>query len=289
MGRRFYGMQFGRLGALPSFEIPGNGFAAGMVNKYLDLVPAGQVLNGRQLIAKARELQSQYSDLMKLPQGAEIVAAARGLEETLAIAWNDITSFATELDRLILSDPMLKLAALGPRPGQEFLGWKMQEYLTAKGTPNRMPKNGGLWTPSYTPMMEDWDYAHDALLIEAAAYRSKLEALKLKLDRSLAGSLGPKLITYVMNVSSAAERIRALDHAVMENKTAIAQNDTARTTLTTTKVLAEQKAVNKAIAKLDGPSPLMIAAVGIPVLGAIWYALKGRKSSVAGYRRRSRR
>lgn len=52
---------------------------------------------------------------------------------------------------------------------------------------------------------------------------------------------------------------------------------------------AKLKSTQKQMAKSTGPSPLIIAAVAVPMLGAIIWALTRKKPAVAGYRRRSRR
>jgi hypothetical protein len=272
----FYGMRFRGYGALPAFEIPGGGLAAGLVNNFLDQVPASSPngMNSRQLIARARELELLYGDLMKLPQGAEVVAAARGLELNLAQAWADIVGFATEVDRTLATDPAFRLALLRQRPGADYTPIKF------------MPP----WSPTYTPAMKEWDTAHDQILKDMADHRAKLDSLTAKVKASLANSLGPKLVTYVVSVSNVANRIRELEHAIVEEKTAISTGNRAAADLAKQKVQVEQRKVEKAAAKLEGPSPLVIAAVAIPVLGAIAYALSRKKgSSVGGYRRRRSR
>lgn len=283
MARRFYGY-----GALPAFDVPGGGLAAGLVNNFLDQVPAGSPggMNSRQLIARARELELMYGDLMKLPQGAEIVAAARGLEVNLAQAWADIVGFANAIDGLLANDPAKKLATLGPRPGDDA-GQIAAAIFTSGASLLTKPRNAA---------QVAWDDALAATQEEMAAHRSKLDAARTKLEKSLANSFGPKLMTYVVSVSSAATRIRALEHAIIEEKTAAATGNRAvldlakaKVLVEQEKVLVEQKKVKQAAAKLEGPSPWLIAAVAVPVLGVLAYALTRRKGSVAGYRRRRSR
>lgn len=54
-------------------------------------------------------------------------------------------------------------------------------------------------------------------------------------------------------------------------------------------VTATSRASTQAKLSAAGASPLVLVAVAVPVVGAIIYAMTRKKSSVAGYRRRSRR
>lgn len=264
---RFYARYRG-YGALPSFDLPAGAppMAVNLVNAFLNQVPPGSPggMNGRQLIARARELQAQYGDLMVLPEGAEIVAAATALEGSLAQAWGEIVSFSTQLATLLLHDPNTELAALGPMPGENYLN---------------------------NSLRDNWDKARKAIEARSALWVSQVDSITAKLKNSIGTSFGSKLMNYVANVSSAADRIRNLQHAITEQKTAAANNDSIGLQIATKKAEVEKKALDKAAAKLSGPSPMTIALIALPLLGVAAYALSRRKSSpsVAGYRRRSRR
>lgn len=269
----FYTRGYGGLGALPSFELGGNALTQGIVNAFLDQVPSGSPggLNGRQLIARANELQAASRVAASTPEGAAIASAAAEKEGTISAAWGEVVAFATKLADLLENDP---LKNLGPRPGPDL--------LDPQGTINKQAA---------------WDIAWGEMQRQSNNRNAAMEDLSAKMKRALANSLGPALKSYVVGVSDALNLLRASKTAKTE---AVIAEDQAKTTgLKIDTFIAEQKLAKeqktaadlaKATSRIStGISPLMIAAIGIPVLGVAAYFLTKKKSSVAGYRRRRSR
>lgn len=89
------------------------------------------------------------------------------------------------------------------------------------------------------------------------------------------------------DAAAAAARATA-DAKAKQTQAAIAAAQAAIAAAEHAKMVAQHSAATAA-AKGGGPSPLVIAAIAVPVLGVLAYAFTRRGKSVSGYRRRRRR
>ncbi len=231
------------------------GVSAAVQSLYDAMTPLGQ-----QMIAA---LQASNAADAALQDAIARVAAAKALSaqlERLDTAWfEDIHQFYAG-NRAVPSPADLAL----------FNKYRMTFPITPAGTPNFEAPNDHLF--------EDQQAAQDAIMATEDAvpgFRAAASKAKAALDAAQA-------------VNAAANK--KYETAVKAEEKAAADVVKAKAQAASDAVVAKDLAVAKALARANGPSPLTIAAIAVPVLGVIAYALTRKRSApVAGYRRRSRK
>ncbi len=271
---RFPGL--GGFAALPSFETGSIG-PLGMheINNWLAGVnprsPGG--MNNRQLIDRAKMVEIESRSAFDRPEGAAAKNKAQALEGGLERAWNNILATAREIQTLG-PPPQQPPPFLEPKPGFDLNTSMLDAWLHRKA---------------------DADYAMSAWQAEMADWSGRRAGLTNKILTGEGAALSDKLIDYVVGVAELAASVTKLQQAEIAHETAVAEQKTGGLHIDT--FIAEQKLdeakkqVEAASAKLSsGVSPLMLAAIGVPVIGvALYFFTKKKSPAVGGYRRRSRR
>lgn len=149
--------------------------------------------------------------------------------------------------------------------------------------------------PAYDPNGLDRDFNAGSDLLEQDKDNAALEIKAATGALAAAKTAAAKAKSELDRLTTAATAaMKKRDDAVKAEEKAAAQsvvNDAkakanAATEARVLKTLNEAKLSSP---KAEGPSPLVIAAIAVPVLGAVVWALTRKKTAVAGYRRRSRR
>ncbi len=267
-------VRFPGLGALPAFDIGSPGeLGLHEINNWLAGVnpksPDG--MNNRQLIDKAKQVEASSKGIFDQPEGATARNKAIALEGGLERSWNDILAAAAQISALG-PPPEMPAPFTAQRPGENFLNNRAQDEWNAL----KAQADGRL---------EQWrsDFAN---------WNAKRNALTNKIQLGVGASFSDKLVDYVVGVQNLASSVHKLNVAKVEEQTAKVEQASGGLKIDT--FVAEQKLKEakreaaKAESAVGGISPVMIA-VGVGVVGIGAYFLTRKKSSVAGYRRRSRR
>ena len=221
-----------------------------------------------QLYTQATQIQGRYLSLFQTPEGASAYNTAKSIEDAVNSAWADVLKLGEQYD------------ALGPMP----TALPSAEYEFIKAT-----KDAGNLNSHYA------DAAASERIAAIDNWTNATNALNFKLQQSLVPKLRDYLQAYVTNVPAVASDLQAVIDAKIKNATATIGLDTAQQSKATQDLrnaeanLAKSK---KAATASIGPSPLMIAAVAIPVVGlAAWFLLRKKKPASVGryHKRRSRR
>ena len=265
-------------GALPTFAPPGDldALARGVLDNWLASTPPGSPAgNIRQLIARAQELQRTSAPIFAHPEGSTAASNAAGLESSLEQGWNDLVANArrsSDLNRQLASVPDLNMGR--PRPS---------------------------CVTSTDPACSIWDGNRTIFMSDVARKTREIDAAIQDRDARLGPRLGANLIKYVITVGEAASAVQRLIDAERTKKTVEVEVKVAETTgkkiraetrnvQAETELVVAKKEAKKAASAIGGMSPIMIAAIALPLLGAAAYFFTRKKGgSVAGYRRQRRR
>lgn len=248
-------------GLLPDFSPQGDNLVANYVSQ----------LSG--VIAQAQADQATIAPLLTRPEGASLAAIVAGLESSIAAAWANVQDMGR---RVAAAQQGVAAATSTPKPDQAAYQYS----------------GGAGW---YQAAVEAW--TKNALTATAAVGSAQNYAASAR------DELKSLLVQYNDKVMAAAKLVQGVVDAGL--KAQAAHTDVAAATdarqasnLQTQAFVADQQlaqikaqsaAATAAVAEPSGPSPLIIAAVAVPVLGIIAWALTRKKSgAVSGYRRRRR-
>lgn len=254
MARMFRGF-----GLLPDFSSGGDPELAQHTN----------VLNAA--IAKAQQIQATIAPLLTKPEGASLAATVNGLESSIANTWDRLKQSTATLAQ---KQAAVAAAANSPKPNQA-------DYQYS---------GGAGW---YQKAVQDWTTAVNVATNDANDARSYSNDVRSALDSLLS--------QYNSKVPAAASLVQSVVDAGLKAQAAhvnvgTATDDAHAAQLQTQAFVADQQlqqvkqAAENAVhaASTGGPSPLIIAAIAVPVLGIAIWAMTRKKASVAGYRRRRR-
>lgn len=248
-------------GLLPDFSPNGDGLVANFVSQ----------LNSA--IAQAQSDQATIAPLLTRPEGASLAAIVAGLESSVSAAWANVQ----DMGRRVAAAQQAQQAAMAvPKPSQADFqysggaGW----YQAAVDA----------WTKNVQKATTDVGSAQGY----AAQARDDLKSLLVQYnDKVLAAA---KLVQAVVDANLKAQAAHtdvataadARQASNLQTQAFVADQQLAQ-------IKAQSAAATAAVAQPSGPNPLIIAAVAVPVLGIIAWALTRKKSgAVAGYRRRRR-
>ncbi len=274
MGRGF--------GALPSFDISDSVMAAALSPK----------------VAQAQAISAQATPFLTDPVVKSVVD---GLEQQIAGAVNDLSNALADVAAAHSLDPSSasEHPAGKPEPNQgKYANLGPKNYNYSYGGQD-FQNDLKIWRTNtgnrYKPDPEDYQYPGGDGWLQGDTNR--WAQIKIDVASAARDALSALLGKYISTVPAAFKADQDLAAAKVVAQTADITSHSTQQAAQTFQVQQNlQQAVQKAhaaaaaVAAPVGPSPLLIAAVVIPVLGVIAYALSRRKksASVAGYRRRRR-
>lgn len=266
----FYSRGYGRYGALPATTADGlSGSPDGdMAGRVISAVLANGNLQSQRVLAE--QAQTEAQQYLSNPLSNGLASTINGLEVKLAAKWEQLRLRA--LDRA----PSLVMLASGGfgtgSRGQWMIG----------------PTSGAIAEAALGPIIQD---IGDKMAPEVAAiYKEYADSVYVAINTV------KKAVQAAINLHTATDTHATATQEVLaagDNTTAFVANVKLQTAVNTLKVATTQAKVLATAAQkatTAGVSPLVIAAVAMPLVGLIAYAmLRKKKSSVAGYRRRRSR
>lgn len=252
---------FRGFGLLPDFSSGGDTELAQHLN----------VLNAA--IAQAQQNQASIAPLLTKPEGASLAATVQGLESSISNSWDRLKESTSALHSKLDAQAN---ATNVPKPSQADYqysggaGWYQQAV-------QNWTNNVNAATAEATKARQYSNDTRSDLLGLLNQYNSKVPAAAQLVQAVV--DAGLKANAAHIDVSSAQDSAHA---AQLQTQAFVADQQLQQ-------VKAAAEAAVQAAGSGGGPSPLIIAAIAVPLVGvAIWALTRKKSSSVAGYRRRRR-